>query len=72
MLRAHQKVVTPHGEGEITSGTFSPDHAGIHRLRARAEGVKPGDIVHVQIRDKNVPASVVKLPFVRNGKVLAV
>jgi len=25
----------------------------------------------VQIRDKSVPASVVKLPFVRNGKVLA-
>ena len=24
VLRAHQKVVTPHGEGEITSGTFSP------------------------------------------------
>jgi aminomethyltransferase len=33
--------------------------------------VKPGDIVHVQIRDKALPASVVKLPFVRNGKVLA-
>jgi len=26
----------------------------------------------VQIRDKALPASVVKLPFVRNGKVLAV
>jgi aminomethyltransferase len=33
--------------------------------------VKPGDVVHVQIRDKALPASVVKLPFVRNGKVLA-
>ena len=33
--------------------------------------VKPGDIVHVVIRDKQLPASVVKLPFVRNGKVLA-
>ena len=24
VLRSHQKVITPHGDGEITSGTFSP------------------------------------------------
>jgi aminomethyltransferase len=30
-----------------------------------------GDTVHVEIRDKKLAASVVKLPFVRNGKILA-
>jgi len=33
--------------------------------------VHVGDTIHVQIRDKQLPARVVKLPFVRNGKVLA-
>jgi aminomethyltransferase len=34
-------------------------------------GVAVGDTVHVVIRDKQLAATVVKLPFVRNGKVLA-
>ncbi|MFB9125561.1 glycine cleavage system aminomethyltransferase GcvT [Paraburkholderia dipogonis] len=72
VLRAHQKVVTPQGEGEITSGTFSPTMQESIAFARVPKGVQPGDTVHVQIRDKNVPASVVKLPFVRNGKVLAV
>ncbi|CAH2920213.1 MAG: Aminomethyltransferase (glycine cleavage system T protein) (EC [uncultured Paraburkholderia sp.] len=71
VLRAHQKVVTPHGEGEITSGTFSPTMQESIAFARVPQGVQPGDTVHVQIRDKSVPASVVKLPFVRNGKVLA-
>jgi aminomethyltransferase len=72
VLRAHQKVVTPHGDGEITSGTFSPTMQESIAFARVPKGVQPGDTVHVQIRDKAVPASVVKLPFVRNGKVLAV
>jgi aminomethyltransferase len=72
VLRAHQKVVTPHGDGEITSGTFSPTMQESIAFARVPKGVKAGDIVHVQIRDKALPASVVKLPFVRNGKVLAV
>ena len=72
VLRAHQKVVTPHGEGEITSGTFSPTMQESIAFARVPKDVKPGDVVHVQIRDKALPASVVKLPFVRNGKVLAV
>jgi aminomethyltransferase len=71
VLRAHQKVVTPHGDGEITSGTFSPTMQESIAFARVPKEVKPGDIVHVQIRDKALPASVVKLPFVRNGKVLA-
>jgi len=72
VLRAHQKVVTPHGEGEITSGTFSPTMQESIAFARVPQGVQPGDTVQVQIRDKACPASVVKLPFVRNGKVLAV
>ncbi len=72
VLRAHQKVVTPHGEGEITSGTFSPTMQESIAFARVPKAVQPGDLVHVQIRDKALPASVVKLPFVRNGKVLAV
>jgi aminomethyltransferase len=32
--------------------------------------VAPGDTVLVDIRGKLLKASVVKLPFVRNGKIL--
>jgi aminomethyltransferase len=71
VLRAHQKVVTPEGEGEVTSGTFSPSMQESIAFARVPPGVKPGDVVHVQIRDKQLPASVVKLPFVRNGRVLA-
>jgi aminomethyltransferase len=72
VLRAHQKVVTAHGEGEITSGTFSPSMQESIAFARVPAGVSAGDAVQVQIRDKNLPARVVKLPFVRNGKVLAV
>ena len=33
-------------------------------------GTAVGDTVHVEIRDKKLAATVVKLPFVRNGKIL--
>jgi aminomethyltransferase len=71
VLRAHQKVVTSEGEGEVTSGTFSPSMQESIAFARVPPAVKPGDIVHVQIRDRQLPASVVKLPFVRNGRVLA-
>ena len=71
VLRAHQKVLTPLGEGEITSGTFSPTMLESIAFARVPKGVEPGDTVQVQIRDKALNATVVKLPFVRNGKVLA-
>lgn len=71
VLRAHQKVVTPHGEGEITSGTFSPSMQESIAFARVPAAVQIGDTIQVQIRDKQLPARVVKLPFVRNGKVLA-
>ncbi|MES2935035.1 MAG: glycine cleavage system aminomethyltransferase GcvT [Pseudomonadota bacterium] len=70
VLRAHQKVITAKGEGEITSGTFSPSMQQAIALARLPLGVAVGDTVQVEIRDKKLNASVVKLPFVRNGKVL--
>lgn len=70
VLRAHQKVFTPQGIGEITSGTFSPTlHQSIALARLPA-GVAVGAEVEVEIRDKRVKARIVKPPFVRNGTPL--
>ncbi|MEO6353467.1 MAG: glycine cleavage system aminomethyltransferase GcvT [Burkholderiaceae bacterium] len=71
VLRAHQKVVSNHGEGEITSGTFSPTMQQAIALARLPLGVAVGDTVQVEIRGKQLAASVVKLPFVRHGKILA-
>ncbi len=70
VLRSHQKVVTALGDGEVTSGTFSPT-LGFSIAMARVpRGVKPGDEVQVEIRGSLLPAQVVKMPFVRNGQSL--
>ena len=72
ILRAHQKVVAASGNaGEITSGTFSPSMQQAIALARVPMDVAVGDTVHVEIRDKKLAATVVKLPFVRNGKILA-
>jgi aminomethyltransferase len=70
VLRAHQKVEVAAGEGEITSGTFSPTLGRSIALARVPRGTAPGETVHVQVRDKRLAARVVKAPFVRNGKVL--
>jgi aminomethyltransferase len=70
VLRSHQKVRTAQGDGEITSGTFSPTLAQSIALARLPAGVAPGDTVEVEIRAKPHAARVVKPPFVRNGKVL--
>ncbi|MES2317228.1 MAG: glycine cleavage system aminomethyltransferase GcvT [Pseudomonadota bacterium] len=71
ILRAHQKVVGASGSaGEITSGTFSPSMQQAIALARVPMDVAIGDTVHVEIRDKKLAATVVKLPFVRNGKIL--
>jgi len=70
VLRAHQRVFTAHGEGEITSGTFSPTMNRAIALARLPAGVAVGDTVEVEIRDRRLKAAVVKPPFVRNGKVL--
>jgi len=71
VLRSHQKVVVPGvGEGEVTSGTFSPT---LERSIALARVPKAtGASVQVDIRGKLLTARVVKPPFVRRGRVLIV
>ena len=70
ILRAHQKVVTPLGAGEVTSGTFSPTLNQSIAFARLPAGVATGDEVSVEIRDKQLAARVIKPPFVRNGKSL--
>jgi aminomethyltransferase len=70
VLRAHQKVITANGEGETTSGSFSPSLNQSIALARVPQGVVPGDQVEVEIRDKRLRARVVKPSFVRHGKSL--
>lgn len=70
VLRSHQRVVTAAGEGEITSGTFSPTMQTSIAMARVPRGVKVGDTAQVEMRGKVLSAQVVKMPFVRNGKVL--
>jgi aminomethyltransferase len=70
VLRSHQKVVTAHGDGEITSGSFSPTLEKSIALARVPNGVETGDTVQVDIRGKLLNAQVVKYPFARNGKAL--
>jgi aminomethyltransferase len=69
VLRGHQKVIADGaGEGEITSGTFSPT---MEKSIALARVPKAaGAMVKVDVRGKLLGARVVKPPFVRHGKVL--
>jgi len=66
VLRHGQKVIVAGGEGEITSGTFSPT-LGYSIAMARVPA-STGDTAEVDIRGKLVPVKVVKPSFVRMGK----
>ena len=68
VLRPHMKVVTKFGEGEITSGSFSPT-LGKSIAMARVPFATK-DQCQVEIRGKLLNARVVKYPFARNGKAL--
>jgi aminomethyltransferase len=70
VLRSHQPVRAVRGEGMTTSGSFSPTLSCSIALARLPVGVAAGDAVEVQIREKWLPAKVVKYPFVRNGKSL--
>ena len=70
VLRSHQKVIAAGGEGEITSGSFSPTLEKSIALASVPIGTAVGSTVRVQVRDKELAAMVVKPPFVRNGKPL--
>ena len=67
VLRNHQKVIVEGlGEGEITSGSFSPTLSKGIALARVPVGV--GRQCYVDIRGKQVLAQVIKPPFVRQGK----
>lgn len=69
VLRGHQKVVVENvGEGEITSGTFSPTLKQSIAL-ARVP-VATADVCQVEIRGKLLNARVVKPVFVRDGQAV--
>lgn len=67
IIRNHQKVfVNNRDEGEVTSGGYSPTlekSIALARIPAVAQ-----PMCMVEIRNKRIPATVVKPPFVRNGK----
>jgi aminomethyltransferase len=68
VLRSHQKVIVPAvGEGEVTSGTFSPTlerAIGLARVPSQT-----ADRCEVEIRGRLLQATVVRPPFVRHGKI---
>ena len=67
VLRAHQIVrVNGIGEGEITSGSFSPTLGKAIALARVPAG--SGDRAEVEIRGKWYPVRVVQPTFVRHGK----
>ena len=70
VLRAHQKVFCAQGNGETTSGSFAPTLNQSIALARLPAGVRTGDTVEVEIRDKRLKAKVVKPVFARNGKSL--
>ncbi len=69
VMRAHQAVIVDNvSAGEVTSGTFSPTLS--KSIAFARVPLTAGESVQVDIRGKLLAARVVKLPFVRRGKVL--
>ncbi|WP_066045337.1 glycine cleavage system aminomethyltransferase GcvT [Bathymodiolus septemdierum thioautotrophic gill symbiont] len=68
VIRDHQKVVTNLGDGEVTSGTFSPTMGRAIALASVPKGSE--GLCEIEMRNKKVSAKIVKPPFVRNGKIL--
>ena len=70
VLRSHQTVRTPHGDGLTTSGSFAPSMGQSIALARLPGAVAPGDTVTVDLRGRDARALVCRPPFVRHGKVL--
>jgi aminomethyltransferase len=70
VMRAHQKVRSADGGGEITSGGFSPTLNRSIALARVPKQIAVDDTVEVEVRDKWLRARVVKPPFVRHGQIL--
>jgi len=64
--RHDYEIVNKNGEiiGKVTSGTMSPSlKKGIGMGYVLSNEAKPGNTIYIQIRQKAIPAAVVKLPF---------
>jgi aminomethyltransferase len=70
VLRAHQAVRGAHGEGTITSGSFSPTLGTSIGLARVPLASRPGDRVEARVRERALAARLVQPPFVRNGRIL--
>ena len=70
VLRSQMKIFTAAGEGETTSGGFSPTLEKSIAFARVPLATQPGEAVEVDIRGKRLKARTVKLPFVRNGTAL--
>ena len=56
--------------GEVTSGVVSPSTGqGVGLAYLPAEAAKPGTAIEIMIRDRAVPAEVVKPPFYTEGSL---
>jgi len=66
VLRGHMKVICDAGEGETTSGTFSPSLKQSIALARVPAAI--GDTCEVEVRNKRLKAKVVKPVFFREGK----
>lgn len=67
VLRHGQHLLSAAGDGEILSGTFSPT-LGLAIAMGRIPAGEPGTVT-ADIRGRAVPLRVVRMPFVRDGKV---
>lgn len=68
----HGYTVRYEGEpaGEVTSGIVSPSTGqGVGMAYVPAAAAKPGTTIEIMVRDKAIPAEVVRPPFYKNGSV---
>lgn len=67
--RPEMDVLTEAGAGTITSGGFSPSlQCGIALARLPIAGVQPGCTVTIQVRKRELNATIHQPPFVRGGR----
>ena len=64
--RDHYPVKTSHGDGAVTSGTFSPTLQGGIGMAFVPPACEPGDSVSVEIRGREWEATLVEMPFYSN------
>jgi len=67
ILRHHQKIMTPKGEGEITSGSYSPT-LGSSIAFARIPYTHNENYCDVIMGSQYYQARIIKPPFIRKGK----